>query len=462
MPKGASSATPLTGLLACALAALALTAGVTPAAASGGWIAAAPATMPDLSLPAAPGDRDDRLAAPVGVPPSTAASAGRDPVWTREDMLGARPADPPGALPSGPAGAGTSGTGSRIRNAAAANPAEVIPNPGAFPYRAHGKLFFRIGDPDQPGGNEYVCSGTLVSSRGRNVMITAGHCVVDPPTATGTVPDWGYDHVFVPAYSDGTAPYGEFSVIPGATITTRGWRDFGDIRYDVAAVALNPNALGRAERAVGARKIEFGGDFTGRSVELFGHPTQPEPQFDGERLIRCVPASLGQDPLVTDPLRPHMAWPCDMTFGASGGGWILDGRYLASITSYGHEDMPSMSRRLFGPQFGSAALNVYTAGQIGGSVDPTVKMVKRPPHRVRKRAVNFRVRGNGSTPLLFKVKLDRKKPVYTGNLIKVRKLSIGRHVLRIRSIDQTGRLSPKTLIRKVRVLPKKKRRLRRR
>lgn len=372
-------------------------------------------------------------------------------------MLEARPVEV-GRPPLG--GASTSGKPRPIRNAANPDPSELIDDPAVSRYNANGRLFFRLGDPGQEGGNGYVCSGTLVSSQGRNVVITAGHCVVDPPSGARSTPDAAYDIVFVPAYSNGSAPFGQFDAAPGSVVTPRGWRDLGDFRYDIAAVALSPTAQGIAGNLVSSSKIDFGADPGGRSLEIYGYPTEPKPQFDGERLVRCVPADLGQDPFASEPLRAHMAWPCDMTYGASGGGWFLDGQYLASVTSYGHGGNPSMSRRLFGPQLGAAAVNVYTAPQIGGSIHPTVKVKKRPPHRVRKRAVNFRVAGNGSTPLLFKVRLDRKKAVYTGNLIKIRKLSVGRHTVRIRSIDQTSRLSRRTVIKKFRVLPKKKKKKR--
>lgn len=427
-------------VLSAALATL-LMMPATPAVAAG-HIVPGPGSGPVPAIAAGGGER------PVSGPSPTK----RNSTWTRSAMLRARSLDN-GAAPEGDGGK-VAGRAASARNAASPVSAETVPDPSAPPFNSNGRLFFRIGPEDQPDGNAFSCSGTVVSSRGRNVVFTAGHCVVDPPSTDNPSPTWAYDIVFVPGYRAGEAPFGQFATRD--MITTKGQRDRGDRRYDIAAVSLKPGSSGPVEKVVSSRKIEFGADLAGRSVELFGYPTEPGPQFDGEQLVRCVPSALGFD-AVPDPA-PHMAWPCDMTHGASGGGWILDNRYLASVVSYGYEDNPSQIGRLYGPQFGSAALNVYTAKSIGGSVNPTVKLVKRPPLKVRKRAVNFRVAGDGSTPILFKARLDRNKPVYTGTRIKVRRLSVGKHVLRIRSIDQTGRLSPRTVTRKIRVLPKKKRR----
>ncbi len=64
-----------------------------------------------------------------------------------------------------------------------------------YPYRAAGKLFFKN------GAASYVCSAALVKP---GVIVTAAHCV----TAYGG--NWYSDWTFVPAYSDGVAPYGKW------------------------------------------------------------------------------------------------------------------------------------------------------------------------------------------------------------------------------------------------------------
>jgi Ca2+-binding RTX toxin-like protein len=47
---------------------------------------------------------------------------------------------------------------------------------------------------------------------------------------------------------------------------------------------------------------------------------------------------------------------CDMTGGSSGGGWVIDGQFVNSVTSYGYRrDFDS----LFGPYLGTTAENLY-------------------------------------------------------------------------------------------------------
>lgn len=66
----------------------------------------------------------------------------------------------------------------------------------AYPYRAAGKLFFN------KGSSTYVCSASLIK---RGLVVTAAHCVFDYGKKTS---GWYSNYRFVPAYSNGAAPYG--------------------------------------------------------------------------------------------------------------------------------------------------------------------------------------------------------------------------------------------------------------
>jgi hypothetical protein len=74
-----------------------------------------------------------------------------------------------------------------------------------YPYRAAGKLFFMI------GGNTYLCSASLIKP---GVVVTAAHCVANYGQRqfyTG----WMY----VPAYQNGTAPYGVWTAAYATILT---------------------------------------------------------------------------------------------------------------------------------------------------------------------------------------------------------------------------------------------------
>lgn len=327
--------------------------------------------------------------------------------------------------------------------------AEAVLNAGSPRYRTNGRLFYRM------GGESWVCSATVIQSKRRNVVMTAGHCLFDN-IEKDQPKEWAEDAVFVPGYSPETAPDGPFGQFPASGMSApKGWVEKGLYNYDMGMVALDRPV----ERETGARKIDFDADLTRRGLEILGYPVAPDP-LDGKQLVRCIPASVGFDWARSSGPIPFEARTCALRQGASGGGWIA-GRFLVSVISYGYCDSgspPKCGPGIYGPRLGSAAINIYRSEAIGGSKPPAVKLIKRPRAKSRKRAMNLRAGGDGTTPLRYRVKLDRNKPVFTGPVIKIRKLSVGRHVIRIRSVDQTGRLSKRTITRKFRVLPRKKKR----
>lgn len=69
-----------------------------------------------------------------------------------------------------------------------------------WPYAAAGKLFFK-----KANGSSYICSASLIK---KGLVVTAAHCVFDwGKTDKG----WYNNHSFVPAYNNGSAPYGTWS-----------------------------------------------------------------------------------------------------------------------------------------------------------------------------------------------------------------------------------------------------------
>ena len=75
-----------------------------------------------------------------------------------------------------------------------------------YPYRASGKLFFRIGT------STFVCSASLIK---RGVVVTAAHCV-----ARYGARQFYNSWVFVPAYRNGVAPYRSWSVSQAWVMTS--------------------------------------------------------------------------------------------------------------------------------------------------------------------------------------------------------------------------------------------------
>jgi hypothetical protein len=246
--------------------------------------------------------------------------------WTPERMRNARPADrvlsgtfAPAAKP--------------VRNAGAV---QVPPPYTSQPTSTNGKVFFT------EGGLNYVCSGTALLSRNKSVVWTAGHCVND---GAGTfVTNWA----FVPAYADGSRPYGTWTA--RALLTTSGWNGSGDFSYDNGAAVVNPTSGRALTDVVGGVNPTFNYPRQQTYVS-YGYPAAPP--FNGQRLYTCTSPLRYND---TSAIPATMGIDCNMTGGSSGGGWTVNGS-LESVNSYGYSTLPNV---MFGPYQGSVSQSLYT------------------------------------------------------------------------------------------------------
>lgn len=219
---------------------------------------------------------------------------------------------------------------------------DEILHPGKAPYRVQGKVFFRL------AGYDYVCSGTALNSANRRVVWTAGHCVFE--RGAGFV----HQFTFVPGFHNGNKPYGEWPAKRLAT--TKAWKKRRNLHFDVGAAVVERNAAGRTlTSVVGGRGIGFdqGRDHVYRT---WGYPAEAPPaEFTGGRLFRCTSPFAGTDarPGGHGPLTQYVA--CDMTGGASGGGWTV-GNSVLSVNSYKYKDKPD---QFYGPYQSRAAKRLY-------------------------------------------------------------------------------------------------------
>ncbi len=229
---------------------------------------------------------------------------------------------------------------------------EVL-DPSLGGIRAHGKVFFTISNGVEPGN--YVCSGTAINSRNRSVVLTAGHCVFDEPLLQGgKATNW----MFVPAYQAGAAPFGEWTAKKLAT--TKQWKRDGNLRFDLGAAVVRRNEAGQQlQSVVGGRGIGFSQP-RNQSFEIFGYPAKSP--FDGTLEYLCNSRYQGSDP--PPGSGPNtMSADCDMTGGASGGGWVVD-KTVVSVVSYGYDNQPGI---LYGPYFSSTAKKLYKSVRGSGT-----------------------------------------------------------------------------------------------
>lgn len=304
----------------------------------------------------------------------------------------------------------------------------------AWPYRVHGKVFFRV------RGAGFACSGTLVDSAGRNVVATAGHCVYDRETRR-----YVEDLIFVPAWRGDEAtpaersPFGQWAA--RKMITTDEFRLFGQLGSDVAFFTVE----GTPSRDLGARKVAFGVDLVGREMTIIGYPAEPSALFDGRVMQGCRSTVVGRDSgNSTQLIYPAALWakPCSMGSGSSGGGWVTSGGLLASVVSYGYcPAVPGLCGSTFGPTFGGGAKTLYRSEAIGGSRRPSAEILAGPESGKRTRTVSFEITGSGSTPVSTWCHVDRRRARKCSGSVTFHNLDYGRHVFGVRTIDQTGRQS---------------------
>lgn len=220
----------------------------------------------------------------------------------------------------------------------------VVPDSTAPGSRQNGAVFIAM-----PGGfGVGRCSGTAVHSPNRSVVITAGHCVHQ-------FGRWfNRDWIFVPGYHDGVRPFGVF--VAKWLGATSPWVGGGSENADVGAAVVSRNEHGQTlGAAVGGYDIAFGLS-PNQVFDVHGYPAAPP--FDGtsQRLCAGTPF-LGHDILsFLQPGPLNLALTCEVTGGASGGGWTIRGDVLNSVTNYGYVDDPSTS---FGSYFGAAVRELY-------------------------------------------------------------------------------------------------------
>jgi V8-like Glu-specific endopeptidase len=106
-----------------------------------------------------------------------------------------------------------------------------------------GALFVRA-----PGGNHF-CTASVVASPGKDLLITAAHCI------NGGKGRGGYrsDIVFIPDYRDGQEPFGIWT--PAKLLVAPQWADSSDPDYDVGFVVLNPHDHQNIEEVLGANRL---------------------------------------------------------------------------------------------------------------------------------------------------------------------------------------------------------------
>jgi V8-like Glu-specific endopeptidase len=218
------------------------------------------------------------------------------------------------------------------------------------PYAVNGRIFVR------QGRKRGYCSGTAINSPTRRLVLTAGHCVNTGPRGRRGTSAWSRFLQFVPAYTDGTAPFGAFIARRPEVYASEDWVRFGNPNYDIGAFLTGPNHEGvNVADAVGGGAT-IGLDLSRRELfQTFGYPGKTR------RLQQCDSPSVGDDRFTYRvPGPPTVRIRCHWLPGASGGGWLIEGgTVINGLTSYGRDrDV----LHTFGPYFSRRTVGKLVAG----------------------------------------------------------------------------------------------------
>jgi V8-like Glu-specific endopeptidase len=218
---------------------------------------------------------------------------------------------------------------------------------GGAVVQTTGKVFFTL------AGTDYVCSGSSTVAANKSLVQTAGHCLNEGPGGFAS------NFTFVPAYDDGSAPYGQFAA---ATLyTSSQFANQGDLDYDIGYAIVGTSGGSTLTDAVGAQGVGFN---LARNATMysFGYPAAPP--YDGTSLAWC------NGPVIADTYGggSDQGMVCNMTGGSSGGPWFINYNEgsgigtLNSLNSFKYNGGP-VSDRMFGPYFGSVIQGVYNEAQ---------------------------------------------------------------------------------------------------
>ncbi|MEV7556410.1 peptidase [Streptomyces sp. NPDC089795] len=268
--------------------------------------------------------------------------------WTAERMRAAVPLDVTAVPGASRTPVATSATPTTVAPTAAASPTAFPQAGGAWTtggavVKTSGRVFFTMGD------RTASCSGDSVTSANGSTVITAGHCVKYQGA-------WHTNWVFVPAYNNGSAPYGQWSATK--TFATDQWAASEDMNMDVGLAVVAPLNGQTLSQAVGAQGIAFNGGYN-KKMYSFGFPAAAP--YDGTKLVYCS-GNTGKDFLLT---KDH-SLGCNMTGGSSGGPWFQDFNEATglgtqvSVNSFGYVFLPN---RMYGPYFGNEVKAAYDKAQ---------------------------------------------------------------------------------------------------
>ncbi|MET8449945.1 trypsin-like serine peptidase [Streptomyces sp. NPDC005209] len=183
----------------------------------------------------------------------------------------------------------------------------------------------------------HFCTASVVHSRGRNLIVTAAHCVE-------TDTDDDADLVFVPGYRDGKAPYGVWRV--GRRFLPDGWSNGQDEDSDVAFADVDERDGKQIEDVVGGNHFAAGVATGATAVTVTGYPD-----------IREAPISCTNKPSAHSSTQQRIDCP-SFSSGTSGSPWVNGDHEVVGVLG-GHEQGGSTDDTSYSVVLGEEAARLY-------------------------------------------------------------------------------------------------------
>ncbi len=223
-----------------------------------------------------------------------------------------------------------------------------VPKPGqtASPRTAGAGSALRVGALfEHDASGNHFCTASVVSSPGKNLLITAAHCIHGGKGSSG----YTTDIVFIPGYRDGQEPFGVWT--PARLLVAPQWASSSDPDYDVGFVVLQPRNGENIQQVLGANRLGIDNGYR-YLVHVTGYPDSANAP------ITCVNWTERQS-------ATQLKFACGgYTGGTSGSPWVTrfnaishTGTIVGVIGGYEEGgDTPSVS---YSPRLGPGIQQLY-------------------------------------------------------------------------------------------------------
>ncbi len=208
---------------------------------------------------------------------------------------------------------------------------------------------------------KHFCTASVVNSGAGDLLITAAHCVSSRSPR----------HVaFVPAYHDGSRPYGVWLV--SQIVVDSQWRGSASPDHDVAFLVVHrPGDANEIQQVTGGERLGTGWPQRTR-VTVIGYPDQGDAAISCQRFTR----PFGPDQLEFD---------CGgYTDGTSGGPFLARTGAGSTVIGLigGYEQGGDLASVSYSPRFGPAVQALYWAAvSDGGGLTRGMAAFGHPPPR---------------------------------------------------------------------------------